>query len=287
MQMRWETVLTVLGLVIVFLIIVIIADSHRFVVREYTFTDRRLRKNARVVLLSDLHNQEYGADNERLLKAIDLAAPDFIVAAGDMLTAVKGHDWAPAIGLLSKLAAHYPIYYGNGNHELRITLYPEQYGGMAEGYEQALAQIPQERLRNRHVNLPEWNVEIYGLDLARTYYRRLNKNRLGVRYLEKVLGKTQSDRVNVLIAHNPEYFKTYAAWGADVVVAGHVHGGIMRLPILGGVISPRLSWFPKYDGGEFKEGKAAMFLSRGLGTHTLPIRIFNPGELVVINLRRE
>ena len=69
-------------------------------------------------------------------------------------------------------------------------------------------------------------------------------------------------------------------------MSGHVHGGLMRLPVLGGVISPRLRLFPRYDGGRFERDKKVMILGRGLGTHTLPIRIFNPGELVVIHLKK-
>ena len=76
-----------------------------------------------------------------------------------------------------------------------------------------------------------------------------------------------------------------ARWGADLTVSGHIHGGLMRLPVLGGVISPRLCLFPHYDGGRFTKAGREMILSRGLGTHTLPIRIFNPGELVVIHLK--
>lgn len=87
-----------------------------------------------------------------------------------------------------------------------------------------------------------------------------------------------------MIAHNPEYFEAYAGWGADLTVSGHVHGGVMRLPFLGGVISPRLTLFPKYDGGMFERNGRFMVVSRGLGTHTLPIRIFNPGELIMIEL---
>lgn len=70
-----------------------------------------------------------------------------------------------------------------------------------------------------------------------------------------------------------------------MVVSGHVHGGIMRLPVFGGVLSPSLTLFPKYDGGRFSEGKSTMILSRGLGTHTIPLRVFNPGELVVIDFK--
>ena len=71
------------------------------------------------------------------------------------------------------------------------------------------------------------------------------------------------------------------------MLSGHVHGGIMRLPLLGGVLSPSLRFFPKYDGGLFREGGSRMILGRGLGSHTIPVRVFNPGELVVIELLAE
>ena len=103
-------------------------------------------------------------------------------------------------------------------------------------------------------------------------------------YLKETLGEHKEGVYQILLAHNPEYFEEYAAWGADLVLSGHVHGGIMRLPLLGGVISPKLVLFPKYDGGRFYEKDSTMILSRGLGMHTLPIRIFNPAELVVIHL---
>ena len=73
-------------------------------------------------------------------------------------------------------------------------------------------------------------------------------------YLKRLLGKPSAGEYNILIAHNPDYFPAYAEWGADLVLSGHVHGGIMRLPLLGGVLSPALRLFPKYDGGLFQEG---------------------------------
>ena len=87
-----------------------------------------------------------------------------------------------------------------------------------------------------------------------------------------------------MLAHNPAYFEAYASWGADLTLSGHVHGGIMRLPWLGGVLSTSLTLFPKYDGGEFRLGEKRMIVSRGLGSHTIPIRIFNPAELVAVEL---
>ena len=115
----------------------------------------------------------------------------------------------------------------------------------------------------------------------------MKKGRMDAAYLKRLLGKPSAGEYNILIAHNPDYFPAYAEWGADLVLSGHVHGGIMRLPLLGGVLSPALRLFPKYDGGLFQEGGSTMILGRGLGSHTIPIRIFNPGELIVVTLEPE
>ena len=106
-------------------------------------------------------------------------------------------------------------------------------------------------------------------------------------YLAGILGAPETDTYTILIAHNPDYFPEYAAWGADLVLSGHVHGGIARLPLLGGVLSPAYRLFPKYDGGMFRENNSIMILGRGLGTHTIPVRFLNPGELVVVELHKQ
>jgi predicted MPP superfamily phosphohydrolase len=104
-------------------------------------------------------------------------------------------------------------------------------------------------------------------------------------YLEKTLPKLDKSKCNLLIAHNPDYFEKYAQWGADLVLSGHVHGGIMKLPLVGGVIAPSYRIFPKYDGGIFRSGKTTMLLGRGMGSHTLPFRFFNPAELYAVTLK--
>ena len=103
-------------------------------------------------------------------------------------------------------------------------------------------------------------------------------------YLERLMGQASGEMYTVLLAHHPNYFPQYAAWGADLTLSGHIHGGVARVPFWGrGVISPAWRLFPRYDGGIFREGKAVMVLSRGLGIHTIPVRVFNPGELWVID----
>ena len=72
-----------------------------------------------------------------------------------------------------------------------------------------------------------------------------------------------------------------------MTVSGHLHGGIIRIPGIGGVISPQARLFPKYDAGHFQKDGRDLVVSRGLGTHTINIRIFNPAELSVIHLHPE
>lgn len=279
-----EGILICVIVMVVICLIVTALDCNRFVTVTYEIKSDKITKPCRIVLLSDLHNKSFGKGNGRLLDRIDALAPDEILAAGDMLTATAGHDYGPALTLMENLARKYPVHYGMGNHEYRLRLYPDQYPGMYEGYLQGLKKAGIEPLINQRTYLQVWNVDVCGVEIDRRYYRHFKKTPMGKEYLEMLLGEAREDAFQVLIAHNPAYFADYADWGADLVVSGHVHGGIMRLPVLGGVLSPSLTLFPKYDGGRFEKGKSTMILSRGLGSHTLPLRIFNPGELVVINL---
>ncbi|MBO5208641.1 MAG: metallophosphoesterase [Lachnospiraceae bacterium] len=278
-------ILGICAAIICFFLLVMCYDCNRFVNVEYEVQSEKLTKEYNFVLLSDLHNKSFGKDNEKLLREIKNLAPDAILVAGDMMTAQKGEKFQIALCFMEQLAKEYPIYYGMGNHEYRAGLYPEQYGNMYEEYMNGLHTCGIDPLINETVNLPSANISVCGLQMDRCFYKRFRKYPMKEEYLREVLGNPQQDKFQILIAHNPEYFEEYAKWGADLVVSGHVHGGLMRLPYLGGVVSPKLTLFPKYDGGRFKEGNSEMILSRGLGTHTLPIRIFNPGELIMIRLR--
>lgn len=283
-----DVLITIIAAGAVLLLWVIAYDSNRFVVKKHTAVDARIRKNCRAVVLSDLHNKQYGKNNEALLAAIREQQPDFVLIAGDILTAKKNADMEPAIHLLRELAGLYPVYYGNGNHEHRLKLYPEVYGDMAEKYAGALAEIGIEPLANGHVALSEYGITVYGAEIDPCYYKHFKVREMDPAYLTKLLGQAPEDSYIVLLAHNPDYFPIYVQWGAKLVLSGHVHGGIARVPFWGkGVLSPALRLFPEYDGGIFRKGKSTMVLSRGLGTHTIPIRVFNPAELWVVDFVSE
>lgn len=280
-----EGILAAVIAVICICLAVALWDSNRFVTVSYELTSDKLTKPCRFVLLADLHNKSFGKENKRLLAAIEKAAPDGILVAGDMLTAIRGADFSHALSLMEKLSDRYRIYYGMGNHEYRLGIYPDNYPGMYEGYMSGLKQAGIEPLINETAYLPEYNIAVCGAQIDRTYYRHFRRKPMETSYLPKLLGTPDGNMFQLLIAHNPVYFDAYAKWGADLVVSGHVHGGIVRLPVLGGVLSPAITLFPKYDGGRYTENGSTMLLSRGLSSHTPPVRIFNPGELIVIDLK--
>ena len=280
------TILVIIAVLAIFFLIIMLIDGNRFHVVKYNLVSNKIKKEHRYVVLSDLHNKSYGEKNEKLIAAIDKLNPEAILIAGDMLTSKPEKSYEVALDLLRELAKRYPIHYGMGNHETRLFLYPEVYGDMGKKYEKDLNSIPIEFLRNESRECED-NIRIVGLDMKRDYYKRFKKYPMDSDYLPETLGAAKRGEYEILLAHNPDYFEEYAAWGADLVLSGHVHGGMMRLPFLGGVISPAFKLFPKYDGGVFKQGKSTMILSRGLGMHTIPIRIFNPGELILIKLSPE
>ncbi len=278
-------ILGILIALILFFLIVNICDMNRFVVREYTFTSDKITKEVTFAFLSDLHDKKYGEDNCKLLKAIDDIKPDALLVGGDMIVARPDRPNLKAKAFMNALAEKYVVYHGMGNHEYRSDLYREDYGKMYDEYSEPLIKRGVKFLRNETIVLEDYNVEIRGVEIDRKYYKRFTVRQMDDSYMEEILGVNDGSRYEILLAHNPDYFKQYAGYGADLTLAGHVHGGIIRMPFMGGIASPAVRFFPKYNGGLYRQGAANMIVSCGLGTHTLPMRIFNPAELTVIHLK--
>ncbi|MBR5337729.1 MAG: metallophosphoesterase [Lachnospiraceae bacterium] len=298
-------------LIIVAVVIVVVGLLYRemriFRVSEYAFPTPKLKgEGFKIAVLADLHGKIYGEDNNKLYDAIDRAAPDIIICAGDMLTArweytFEGHfeddgtfisgnePYEKMIRLLSRLAKKYPVFYGNGNHESRLYRRREKFGDAYEHLGEALRDAGINYLvdSREDIEVKGTPVSIYGLDIEKPYYERFEKITMEKDYITGKLGPAadSGDSLKLLIAHNPDYFDAYMDWGADLAFSGHLHGGVMRLPFVGGVISPQFHLFPKYSGGMYynKDGRALM-VSRGIGTHSVNIRIFNRAEVVMIKV---
>lgn len=134
-------------------------------------------------------------------------------------------------------------------------------------------------------------LEISGVELPSASYKKLKKLPIRASDIAEYLHKdsvsvTEDSVYRILLAHNPAYMNAYKGWGPDLILSGHLHGGVMRLPGIGGVITPQAFLFPKYSGEMTKEGEQTIIVSRGLGTHTINIRLFNQPEVVSICLKR-
>ena len=100
----------------------------------------------------------------------------------------------------------------------------------------------------------------------------------------QTVSENTGDDYQILLAHHPGYMKEYLAYGADLILGGHYHGCVVQLPGIGGVISTNFTLFPKYSGGIYQEGEQTAVVSRGLGTHSVPLRLWNWPELIVLEL---
>ena len=242
----------------------------------------------KIAAVSDLHCKEIGKDNEVLIDRIKSLKPDIILCAGDMVTDHSKHMYV-AIRLFERLSKEFDIYYSCGNHELKLGINPRT-DLIYRRYRRYLRSIGINYLNNKSAYIVRGGkkLRIAGLNIRRIYYNKMciNKAVMPKGYVKSLVGEAEEDEFNILLAHNPEYFNMYADWGADIVISGHIHGGMVVLPYIGGVISPSFRLFPHYDFGEFYEDGATMYLSRGLGSHTIPLRIFNPPEIMCITLRR-
>lgn len=287
--MTLKLIIILIVLLIIAMVAIIYHDMTHFVVREYEVRSNKINKDVTFCLLSDLHEKSYGEGNCDLIKAVEEAKPDIILIAGDMITGqndLHNTNMEPALSLIGELSKKYPIYAANGNHEYKMWLLGKKYGRIYREYDKKLRDLGVVLLRNQGTYLEDYNMEIHGLELGYEHYRKLFKHTMAPGYIEHFFGEPCEARYQLLIAHNPQYFDDYCKWGADLTVSGHVHGGIARLPLLGGVMSPAIALFPKYDGGLFKKDNKYMVLSRGLGMHTVPIRFNNPGEVCIIKVLR-
>lgn len=268
-------------------------EKKHFSVERIQVVSEKLEKDRCLVFLSDLHNNEFGLENRKLVERIWELNPDAVLAGGDMIvTRGKGKgDTSAALRLLKELSSRFPIYYGNGNHESRMAWRREVYGSQYEEFYSSLQEMGIICLEDATAPLGE-DILVTGVDLHPSFYRKALLKKvpdMGEDYLDKKLGceprGVGKEKFHILLAHSPLYFKNYAAWGADLTLSGHLHGGTVRLPFLGGVMTPQYQFFLPWCAGAFEREGKQMIVSRGLGTHSINIRFNNKPHLVVIQLK--
>lgn len=268
-------------------------EKRHFSVETVTVASDKIAADRTFVYLSDLHNNEFGTDNRELVDAIHSLEPDAVLCGGDMMVTKGAMDVKTPLRLLEQLAAVYPVFYGNGNHENRMTWQRDVYGSLYETYKAALKNMGVVYLEDRTKPFGD-DILISGVDLDESFYCKALYRKMppmGKLYLDRKLGRADRDggggKFRILLAHSPLYFADYAAWGADLTLAGHFHGGTIRIPGLGGVMTPQYQFFLPWCAGEFEQEGKWMVVSRGLGTHSINIRLNNRPQLVVVRLKKQ
>lgn len=222
----------------------------------------------RILQITDFHCKEFGENEEPLITMAKKANPDIIVLTGDIVD--EAHTVENAQYLIEGLVDIAPVYYITGNHEY----YP---GAPFSEFKDLCIEYGVTYLENETVELEKdgQKVLLSGLD----YHQSLQ-------HMRDVVGYADSNYFNILLYHDSSKFNFLSEYGYDLVLSGHGHGGIIRIPFMGGLIGTDYSFFPKYDYGEFHEKNSTMISSSGLGDARVP-RWNNPRECVLIRLHKE
>lgn len=259
------------------------------VTEKYRIASEKIHGQGKtIVFLTDLHNKEFGEENSRLLETVRKVKPDAVLFGGDGMVAKRGNsDVRIPLALLTELAKEFPVYCGNGNHESRMLWKSEIYGETYENYRTALENAGIRYLSNEAADLDS-DIRVYGLDLPKIAYLP-RSGEIPECLLKETLGEPDPEKFCLLLAHSPLFFEEYAAWGADLTLSGHFHGGTIRLPLVGGVMTPQYQFFYPRCAGYFElpgkgREKSRMIVGRGLGTHSINIRLNDKPQVVVVRL---
>ena len=226
--------------------------------------------------ISDLHNAEYGKNNEKLIDILEAESPNIIAITGDLIDS-NHTNLEVALSFAQQAVKIAPCYFVTGNHEAWI-------GSQYEELKTSLQNTGITVLQDEAIELNYGDVCIQLIGLNDPDFSERDRL-LSESILEAKLSQVNiSDGFTILLSHRPEYFNVYQNKNIDLVLSGHAHGGQFRLPLGGGVIAPSQGLFPKYDAGAYTENGTTMIVSRGVGNSIIPVRINNPPEIVIIEL---
>ncbi|MEA3308322.1 MAG: hypothetical protein U9Q70_02260 [Chloroflexota bacterium] len=228
----------------------------------------------RLLHISDLHFEGHSPRETALLKAVETLAPDLIVLTGDYLNLSSVYDPASQTatrGLLSHLKAPLGTYAINGSPAVDVpTIIPRIFAGLTIHW-----------LANQIATI-EWlgrTLWLIGLDCTlsgEADRRRLQELRQTVPTAAPVL----------LLYHTPDLMPDAAALDIDLYLAGHTHGGQLRLPLYGALFTSS-RWGKRYEMGIYREANTTLYVSRGLGMEGLGApraRFLAPPEIILWEL---
>lgn len=225
----------------------------------------------KIVQLSDLHGAEFGEDGMELVDKVGSLEPDMIALTGDFVT--DEGDLAAVEKLAARLVKLCPVYFVSGNHEFG--------SGLAVKVRNILERAGVKYLSNEYLTINRGDDEILlgGVEDPLAYADMLSPDELAQK-----MNDAAPDAFKILLGHRNYWMTEYPELPVDLIFCGHAHGGLIRIPGVGGLIGTDRRLFPDFDAGQFNNGRYTLIVSRGLG-NSVPIpRIFNRPEIVCVEL---
>lgn len=261
-------------IVLIIAVAVCFADSnYRIVTSEYDAYSARLPENFdgfRIVQLSDVHGTEFGDSNERLLSAIRAAEPDIIAITGDFFDEYTEEGYAASLS--AQLMEIAPVYFVSGNHE---------WAGNPRDVFAQMEDVGVNVLRNEYVTLERdgQSIVLAGVDDENGPYDMITKED----FVAKI--KSETNDYILMLSHRNSDLELWTSLDVDTVLCGHAHGGIVRLPLIGGLFIHKEDMPRRHIDGSYVSGNTMMVVSRGLGNTGIIPRFYNNPEIVVTVLR--
>lgn len=252
-------------------------SNHSLQVETFTYSSPSLPAGfdgCTIAVLSDLHGAEFGENNEDLISAIREIAPEYIFLAGDLQDRFRETPAEYTIALCKKLSAVAPTYFVTGNHEWAL--------GNVRALKSAIRDTGTTVLTNEFLMLERGgdSILLSGIDDPNGFADQKTPEELAKEVQEAW------DGFWLLLAHRNNHFeKQYCKLGADLVISGHAHGGMIRLPFTDGLIGTDRNLFPTYTSGFYEKNGTTLFVSRGLGNSGPSFRLFNRPQIAVLTLR--
>lgn len=272
----------------------------------YITSSIKADSRVRVVQLSDLHGASYGKNNEKLINRVEALKPDIIICTGDMVDSAKD-DVDFAVSLAKELSKIAPSYYVYGNNEVE-SIYDfllnekdldKKFGFSAgnrdetallqvkDTFEEKLEGVGMKVLKNEKdtIRVNNMNIDIYGVLTSNPSSFWSYSEQAFSNYIYE-----NPDNLKIMAVHEPFIFEEFTPdfWG-DLMVAGHTHGGVVRVPVIGPLFTHEGGLLPE-RGGDFVYGRyntagSPLIVSAGLENSNI-FRINNQPELVIIDINK-
>lgn len=271
------------GCLTALIILALIAAAAAFLIKDsredleisrYEVNSKKLPESFdgfKIVQLSDLHGAEFGEDGMGLVEKVKELEPDIIALTGDFVT--DEGDLAAVKKLAGRLTELCPAYFVSGNHEFG--------SGLAVKVRNILERAGVKYLSNEYltINRGEDEILLGGVEDPLAYADMLSPDELAQK-----MNDAAPDAFKILLGHRNYWMTEYPELPVDLIFCGHAHGGLIRIPGVGGLIGTDRRLFPDFDAGEYNNGRYTLIVSRGLG-NSVPIpRVFNRPEIVCVEL---